>query len=64
MTHRGTVLGPLAAVGEVTAWWAALLAAYLVLIGTVDGLEVLVGAGCALLGALTARAARRAVGRW
>jgi len=47
--------------GEVTVWWAALFALWLVLISTVDPLELLVGAAVSLLGALAARAGRRAV---
>ncbi|MEU0845882.1 hypothetical protein ABZ370_41415 [Streptomyces sp. NPDC005962] len=46
---------------EVLAWWLALTGVWLVLIGTVDSLEVLVGAAAALLVALVARAARRVV---
>ncbi|MFE1946900.1 hypothetical protein [Streptomyces massasporeus] len=52
----------LLAVAEVPLWWAALTALWLVFAGTVDPLELAVGAGAALLGALAARAARRAVG--
>ncbi|MGW7510379.1 hypothetical protein ACWGJ0_22075 [Streptomyces massasporeus] len=47
---------------EVPLWWAALTALWLVFAGTVDPLELAVGAGAALLGALAARAARRAAG--
>jgi hypothetical protein len=46
---------------EVTAWWAALFALWLVLISTVDPLELLVGAAVTLPAALAARAGRRAV---
>ncbi|MER6711168.1 MULTISPECIES: hypothetical protein [unclassified Streptomyces] len=42
---------------------AALAALWLVLVTTVDALEITVGAAAALLGALAARAARRAVTR-
>lgn len=46
---------------ELLGWWAALAVLWLVLISTVDPLELAVGAGAAGLGALAARAARRAV---
>lgn len=49
--------------GELAAWWAGLFALWLVLISTVDVLELVVGASAAAVGALVARAARRAV-RW
>ncbi|MFJ8196607.1 hypothetical protein [Streptomyces sp. NPDC096152] len=52
----------LLAVGEVLVWWAALLLLWLVLISTVDTLEVAVGAGAAGLAALAAWAGRRVVG--
>ncbi|WP_405914643.1 hypothetical protein [Streptomyces sp. NBC_00728] len=52
-------LGALAA--EIFVWQAALTALWLVLISTVDPLELFVGLGCALLGAIAATAARRAV---
>ncbi|MFF5981866.1 hypothetical protein ACFY78_23760 [Streptomyces olindensis] len=48
---------------EVPLWWAALAALWPVLVTTVDALELAVGAAVALLGALAARAARRAVTR-
>ncbi|MEU4896816.1 hypothetical protein AB0B12_29980 [Streptomyces sp. NPDC044780] len=51
----------MAAVLEVLVWWAALTGLWLVLISTVDPLEVLVGAAAALAAALLARAGRRAV---
>ncbi|MFJ3334863.1 hypothetical protein [Streptomyces sp. NPDC086766] len=54
----------LLAVGEVLAWWAALLLLWLVLISTVDTLEVAVGAGAAGLAATAAWAGRRVVGGW
>ncbi|MFK4144732.1 hypothetical protein [Streptomyces sp. NPDC004065] len=54
----------LLAAGEVLAWWAALVLLWLTLISTVDTLEWVVGACAAGLGALAARAGRRAVGRW
>ncbi|MFC4332799.1 hypothetical protein ACFPC0_34550 [Streptomyces andamanensis] len=49
------------AVGEVLAWWAALVVLWLMLISTVYPLEWAVGAGAAGVGALVARAGRRAV---
>ncbi|MBW8089795.1 MULTISPECIES: hypothetical protein [Streptomyces] len=51
----------MAAVLEVLVWWSALTGIWLVLISTVDPLEVLVGAVAALAAALLARAGRRAV---
>ena len=56
-TGRTTLL----AAAELLAWWAALAVLWLVLISTVDTLELAVGAAVAGLGALAARAARRAV---
>jgi hypothetical protein len=50
----------LLAVGEVLAWWAALVVLWLMLISTVHTLEWVVGAGAAGVGALVARAGRRA----
>ncbi|PBC59862.1 hypothetical protein BKI49_33200 [Streptomyces sp. Tue6028] len=47
---------------EVVAWWAVLFLLWLVLIGTVDTLELVVGAAAALVCAVAARGARRAVG--
>ncbi|MFF7654716.1 hypothetical protein ACFZCY_33620 [Streptomyces sp. NPDC007983] len=46
---------------EVLAWWLVLTGVWLVLISTVDSLEVMVGAAAALPTALVARAARRVV---
>jgi hypothetical protein len=46
---------------EVMAWWAALAVLWLVLISTVDTLELIVGASVAFVGAVAARGARRAV---
>uniref|UniRef100_A0AAU2UWS0 Uncharacterized protein n=1 Tax=Streptomyces sp. NBC_00003 TaxID=2903608 RepID=A0AAU2UWS0_9ACTN len=46
---------------EVLAWWLLLTGGWLVLISTVDALEWLVGAAAALLAAVGARAARRAM---
>ncbi|GCB43639.1 hypothetical protein [Streptomyces sp. NL15-2K] len=57
MTPRTTLL----AGAELTAWWAGLAVLWLVLISAVDALELAVGAGVAAMGALAARAARRAV---
>ncbi|MEU7057194.1 hypothetical protein [Streptomyces sp. NPDC046197] len=51
----------LLAVGEFLAWWGALLVLWLVLISPVYPLELAVGAGAAGVGALVARAGRRAV---
>ncbi|MFG2026380.1 hypothetical protein [Streptomyces sp. NPDC048825] len=58
MTRRTTLLR---ALSEVLAWWVALAVLWLVFITTVDALELVVGAGAALVGAVAARAARRAV---
>ncbi|MFF1448358.1 hypothetical protein ACFVYF_09415 [Streptomyces sp. NPDC058274] len=46
---------------EVLVWWAVLGALWLVFISTVDTLELVVGASVALLGAVAAWGARRAV---
>ncbi|QKV91522.1 hypothetical protein HUT19_06975 [Streptomyces sp. NA02950] len=51
----------MAVVLEILAWWVALTGVWLVLISTVDPLEVVVGAGAALPAALLVRAARHAV---
>ncbi|MFI5794500.1 hypothetical protein [Streptomyces sp. NPDC051677] len=56
--HRRTAL---LALGELLAWWVALAALWLLLVSTVDALELAVGAGAAALAALAARAGRRAV---
>ncbi|WP_193318319.1 hypothetical protein [Nonomuraea phyllanthi] len=49
---------------EVLAWWAVLTGLWLVLVSSVQPLEVVVGAGAALLAASAARGTRRAaVGR-
>ncbi|MES4887958.1 hypothetical protein [Streptomyces sp. NPDC096012] len=61
MTRAASPRTVLLAVGELLAWWVALALLWLVLITTVDTLERIVGAGCAALGALLARAGRRAV---
>lgn len=57
MNARPTLL----AAAELLAWWTALTVYWLVLVSTVDALELAVGAALAGLGALAARAARRAV---
>ena len=57
MNRRTTLL----TVAEILAWWAALAVLWLVLITTVDPLELAVGAGAAGVAALAATAARRAV---
>lgn len=51
------------AVAEILVWWAALTALWTVLISSVDTLELVVGAGAALLSAWAARGARRAAVR-
>lgn len=61
MNRRTALRAVLSAAGELLAWWAALALLWLVLISTVDTLERIVGAGCAAVGALLARAGRRAV---
>jgi hypothetical protein len=57
MTPRATLL----AAAELAVWWTALAALWLVFVSAVDTLELAVGAGAAAVGALAARAARRAV---
>ncbi|MEU0604011.1 hypothetical protein ABZ484_38220 [Streptomyces sp. NPDC006393] len=59
MKARTTLL----AVGEVLAWWAALVVLWLMLISTVYTLEWVVGSCAAGVGALVARAGRRAAVR-
>lgn len=49
-------------VAELLGWWIALGLLWLVLISTVDTLELAVGGGCAFVAAFVARGARRAVG--
>ncbi|MEU3841300.1 hypothetical protein AB0E88_14865 [Streptomyces sp. NPDC028635] len=51
----------LGAAGELLAWWAALAVLWLMLISAVYPLEFAVGGGAAAVGAVAARAARRAV---
>ncbi|PPS83621.1 hypothetical protein [Streptomyces sp. MH60] len=57
MKRRRTLL----AVAEVAAWWVPLAALWLVLVSTVDPLELAVGVGASAVAALVARGARRAV---
>ncbi|MEV6112660.1 hypothetical protein AB0L59_09045 [Streptomyces sp. NPDC052109] len=61
MTRRTAPRTVLLAVGEVLLWWGALALLWLVLITSVDTLERIVGASSAAVGALLARAGRRAV---
>lgn len=56
----GALSGRAGACAEVFAWWAALTGLWLVLVSSVDGLELGVGVTAALLSACGARAARRA----
>ncbi|MBZ4319252.1 hypothetical protein [Streptomyces huiliensis] len=56
MSDRGRAV----AAAEGLGWWAGLMLLWVVLIGTVDVLEAVVGAGAAAGGAWAARAARRA----
>ncbi|WP_392839070.1 hypothetical protein [Streptomyces sp. LN500] len=48
-------------VAEILVWQVSLSALWLVLISTLEPLEVFAGLACALLGAVAAVAARRAV---
>ncbi|MER7835007.1 hypothetical protein ABTY98_03610 [Streptomyces sp. NPDC096040] len=57
MTRRTALV----AAAELLTWWAGLALLWLVFISTVDTLERIVGAGVAAVGALVARAGRRAV---
>lgn len=57
MNRRTTLL----AAAEFLVWWLALALLWLVLISTVDTLELAVGAGASGVSALAAVAARRAV---
>ncbi|MEU6331198.1 hypothetical protein ABZ851_28565 [Streptomyces sp. NPDC047049] len=52
----------LATGAELLLWWAALTLLWVVLIGPVDTLEWLVGAGAGLIAAAVACRARRAAG--
>ncbi|MFE2708259.1 hypothetical protein ACFXI6_49930 [Streptomyces mirabilis] len=60
MSRRTTLLG----VGEALAWWAALVLLWLVFISAVSPLELVVGVSAALVAAVAAWGARRAVSRW
>ncbi|MEV5879051.1 hypothetical protein AB0L75_33495 [Streptomyces sp. NPDC052101] len=61
MTRRTPPRTALLALGELLAWWGALALLWLVFITSVDTLERIVGGSCAVVGALLARAGRRAV---
>ncbi|MCS0605482.1 hypothetical protein NX794_30395 [Streptomyces sp. LP11] len=63
MTRRTDPRPLLRASAELLAWWLALALLWLVFVTSVDTLERIVGAGCAAVGAVLARAGRRAV-RW
>lgn len=54
---------PVTGVWEVLAWWLGLTALWLVLISSVDAVEMAAGGCAALLAAIAARAARAAVMR-
>jgi hypothetical protein len=58
MARHTTLLRP---VLEVLGWWALLAVLWLMLISAVDTLELVVGAGASLVGAVAAGGARRAV---
>ncbi|MFD4878639.1 hypothetical protein ACFWOB_35500 [Streptomyces sp. NPDC058420] len=60
MNRRTKLLG----VAEVLAWWAALALLWLVLVTTVDTLEIIAGGSASLIGASAAWGARRAVSGW
>ncbi|AKJ09075.1 hypothetical protein ABB07_03245 [Streptomyces incarnatus] len=61
MTRRTAPRTALLVVGELLLWWGALALLWLVFITSVDTLERVVGASAAAVGALLARAGRRAV---
>ncbi|WP_433454687.1 hypothetical protein ACQPXS_41555 [Streptomyces sp. CA-142005] len=61
MTRRTAPRTVLLALGELLAWWGALILLWLVLITPVYLLEWVVGGSAAAVGALLARAGRRAV---
>ncbi|WP_129305232.1 hypothetical protein [Streptomyces sp. L2] len=61
MSGRTAPRAVLLAAGELLAWWAVLLLLWLVFISSVYTLEWVVGASAAAVGALLARAGRRAV---
>jgi multisubunit Na+/H+ antiporter MnhE subunit len=56
----GTVRGAVATAVNVLVWWGLLFLLYVILISSVPPLELMVGAGFALLGAIAAEAMRRA----
>ncbi|MFD5543579.1 hypothetical protein ACFWIJ_38710 [Streptomyces sp. NPDC127079] len=58
MTRRTALV----AAAELLVWWVVLALLWLVFISTVDTLERIVGASAAAIGALVARAGRRAAG--
>lgn len=60
MNRRTTLLDA----GEIVAWWAVLALLWLVFISAVTTLELVVGADSALVAAIAAWGARRAVSRW
>ncbi|MER6072651.1 hypothetical protein ABT187_28125 [Streptomyces sp. NPDC001817] len=61
MTRRTAPRTILLVVGELLVWWGALAVLWLVFITSVDPLERVVGGSAAAVGALLARAGRRAV---
>ncbi|MGJ5756283.1 hypothetical protein FB563_8172 [Streptomyces puniciscabiei] len=61
MTRRTAPRTALLVVAELLVWWGALALLWLVFITSVDTLERVVGASAAAVGALLARAGRRAV---
>ncbi|MCX4426575.1 hypothetical protein [Streptomyces mirabilis] len=60
MNRRTTLLDA----GEIMGWWAALTVLWLVFISAVTTLELVVGTSAALVAAVAAWGARRAVSRW
>ncbi|MQY34113.1 hypothetical protein SRB17_20790 [Streptomyces sp. RB17] len=61
MTRRTIPRPVLLILGELLVWWGALALLWLVFITSVDTLERVVGGSAAVVGALLARAGRRAV---
>ncbi|MGW2645631.1 hypothetical protein ACWC2T_12090 [Streptomyces sp. NPDC001393] len=61
MTRRTAPRTVLLVLGELLVWWGALAVLWLVFITSVDTLERVVGGCAAAVGALLARAGRRAV---
>ena len=61
MTRRTAARTVHVALGELLAWWGSLILLWLVLITPVYLLEWVVGGSAAAVGALLARAGRRAV---